>query len=205
MKKFYFFTAIFISFLQIHTFAQVKFDVKTSLSEKEEFKFIKLALINSLNQSNWATVKEIREDYSAWLTNLKRYDNGSSIITEYDLDLRTPAELSRSKEITSQHISVEFDTTGIYNVKTPNKKFKTYVDTILTNLLMASIIKIKIFDEISKLLLPTSPHIAAIVIATFLANKMVKKLTKPPTPFEILESNLLAAKTMVELKKMVKD
>ncbi len=83
-------TIVFLSLLLITPVtatAEIKFDVKTKLHEKIQLHLIKLAVVQLINESNWAKVKDLGEDYSLWLKNIKRGLNGELIIVELDVEI----------------------------------------------------------------------------------------------------------------------
>lgn len=89
--------------------AQYAFDVKTSLAEKRELTILKQGVISVLEEKPWASVQEVGEDYSLWLTNLQRTHEQDSIRVTIGVSLRTPAMLTRGEHITARHVSVTYD------------------------------------------------------------------------------------------------
>ncbi|PIU45426.1 MAG: hypothetical protein COS95_03515 [Ignavibacteriales bacterium CG07_land_8_20_14_0_80_59_12] len=191
------FVVVIFSFLfPLLSVAQVAFDVKTTLEEKRQLHVIKIAVINALHQSNWATVKGVGENYSLWLTNLKRHSEGDSIKTEFDLDLRTPAMLSRGRHITSAHVSVLFDTTSISNVRSSN-------DTLINGLVVQGLESSGVLKEFSKFFSSSIPF-GDLLIRPFVS-KVLDELSRQPTPLESLEANLLAAQAIIQLRQMTQE
>lgn len=174
--------------------AQVAFDVKTTMEEKSQLHVIKIAVINSLQQSNWATVKEVGEDYSLWLTNLRRSSSGDSITTVIDFDLRTPAMLTRGKHLDARRVSISFDTTGVSSVQASN-------DSLINGLLVQGLQSSGLLEEFTKLFASSIPF-GSFFVNSF-ASKVLKELNRQPTPLESLEANLVAAKAVVALQLLI--
>jgi hypothetical protein len=174
--------------------AQVKFDVKTTMDEKEQLHVIKLAVSNALRQSNWAQVAEIGEQYSLWLTSLKRSSAGDSIYTELDLDLRTPAMITRGKHISSRRVSVAFDSSSVSNVQTPN-------DSLMNALLVQALESSGMLQEFTKSMSSSIPF-GGFFLNSFISN-VLKELNRQPTPLECYEANLLAARVVIELPTLI--
>lgn len=174
----------------INSYGQLAFDVKTLMQEKSQLKFIKIAVINNLQNSNWAKVTEFGENYSFWLTNLKRTQLGDSVQSEFDFDLRTPAMLTHGKHIISKHISVIFDTTICSNIANSS-------DTLLTNMIVDGLKSTDVYADILQLVSSAIP-MGRIFVQMF-ADKFILEFKRTPTPLEQLEANLLGAKAVVEL------
>jgi hypothetical protein len=189
-------TLLIIIILFSSSYPQIKFDVKTLMDEKIQLRFIKLAVINNLKNSNWAKIVEFGEDYSLWLTDLERYDLGDSIKSEFIIELRTPSMINRGKLLQIKHISVTYDTSGIYQVNEND-------DTLITNLLVQSLQSTKIYTDVIKLFTSSMPFIETI-IQNFISD-FIKEFNRVPTPLEQLEANLLATKVVVELYGMIQN
>lgn len=185
--------AVLFLLFSSNQFAQILFDVKTTMQEKQQLHVIKIAVINALKQSNWANVVEYREDYSLWLTNLHRYNNYNSFRTEIDLDLRTPAMLTTGKHITGLRVSVTFDTIEISNIPVSS-------DTLMTSFLIQGLRNSGELTEFTALLSGGNP-ILAYLVSSFI-NDVFREMKRQPTPMESYEANLLAAKAVIELKKL---
>lgn len=188
---------IMISFLFCPpSYSQTSFDVKTSMKEKIQLRFIKIATITNLKNSNWARIVEFGEDYSLWLTNLERYDLGDSIKSEFNIELRTPSMINRGKLLQIRHISVIYDTSGIAQVNEND-------GASVTNLLVQSLQSTKIYADVVRLFTSSIPFIETI-LQNFVSDFMTE-FNRPPTPLEQLEANLLAAKVVVELYDMTQN
>ena len=124
-------TSIILFFITSQSFGQIAFDVKTLFQEKSQLRYVKTAVINYLQNSSWATVKEYGENYSLWITNFKRISLGDSIKSEFDIDIRTPAMISHGNHIFGEHIVVMFDTVGI-------SKINFSSDTLITNMIVGT-------------------------------------------------------------------
>jgi hypothetical protein len=187
---------IFLSLLfQSASYCQIAFDIKTSFKEKSMLRFVKLAVINNIQNSDWATVKEIGEDYSLWLTNFERNSIGDSIEAQFDIDVRTPAMFSQGKPITNRHIILVYDTTGCASVSND-------ADTLITNLIIQGFEKTNVYSEMLQLVSSSIP-LGHIFFGMF-ADKFIKEFKRRPTALEQLESNLLGAKTVIELHNIFK-
>ncbi len=117
MKKLLVFTiAILFSALTLSA-QQVKLDVKTGLGDKSRLKVVKAGLIAFLKQSTWAKVVEFGEDYSLWITNYQAVPKGNQMKVDIDLELRSPAMMSKGKLIESIHVSSNLDFTEIRSGK----------------------------------------------------------------------------------------
>lgn len=114
----------------------------------------------------------------------------------YNIELRTPAMFTRGKHIVSKRIIVTFDTVGLVQVPVQN-------DTTITKLLVSCLEKSGMLEEFIKLISNSVPGAAILVpyIKPFVLN-VIKKINRQPTPFESIEANLLAAKTIIDLKNM---
>jgi len=65
MKKQYLFILFFWMFCYTSTLSQkVLIDVKTKFSEKLDIHIIKVAVIHTLDTSNWAKTVKVHEDFS---------------------------------------------------------------------------------------------------------------------------------------------
>jgi hypothetical protein len=164
------------------------------MEEKSQLHVIKIAVINSLQQSTWATVKEVGEDYSLWLTNLKRSSTGDSITTEIDFDLRTPAMLTRGKHLDARRVSISFDTTEVSSVQASN-------DSLINGLLVQGLQSSGVLEEFTKLFASSIPF-GSFFVSSF-TSKVLKELNRQPTPLESLEANLVAAKAIMELQHLI--
>ena len=82
----------------------IKLDIKTALDQKEKLKLAKAGLKAYLKQSDWAEVVNLSEDYSVWLSQLRRKLKGNIIMIQMDIELRTPATLDKGKFIDKRHI-----------------------------------------------------------------------------------------------------
>jgi len=176
-------------------FAQILFDVKTTMEEKQQLHIIKLAVMNALSQSNWAGIAEVGENYSLWITKPHRYTDNNSFRTEIDLDLRTPAMITKGKHITGFRVSVTFDTMGISNIPVSS-------DTLMTSFLIQGLRNSGELAEFTALLSGGNP-ILAYLVSSFI-NDVFREMKRQPTPMESYEANLLAARAVVELKKLFK-
>ncbi len=89
----------------------VKLDVKTLMNEKNALAVSKLGTIQFLNESAWARVVEVGEDYSLWLKNYEIMQADNEITISLDVELRTPAAFRNGRLLESRHIEVSFEAT----------------------------------------------------------------------------------------------
>src|SRR5581483_9689706 len=100
--------------------AEIKFDVKTKLHERRQLRLIKLAVVQLINESNWAKVKEFGEDYSLWLKNIKRRLNGELIVLELDVEIHGPAMITEGAFIDRRHLTMTYNPSAAEKVN-PDK------------------------------------------------------------------------------------
>jgi len=98
--------------LPVESYAQNRaaIDVKTSFSGKVEFAPVEVGTTVCLNQSDWATVTEVGEDYSLWLKEYERIKEGNETRAEITLELRTPAFLRSGSLIETRQVTATFRT-----------------------------------------------------------------------------------------------
>lgn len=178
------------------SYSQIKFDVKTLMDEKIQLKFVKLAVINYLQNSDWAKVVEFGENYSLWLTNLQRVNFGDSIKSEFDIQLRTPALISHGKHIMTKHISVTYDTSGCYQVANDS-------DTLISNLIIQVLQNTEVYSELLNLVSSSIPF-GDFLFQKFISD-FIAEFKRAPTPLEQLEANLLAAEVVVMLHNFIQN
>ncbi|GEM_PF-6102234 len=80
---------------------QIKFDIKTKVSDKIAMVIFKEGVKLALDKSLWAKVVEFREDYSLWIDEAAYEENNDTIIYFVDFELRTPAFFGHGKHIKS--------------------------------------------------------------------------------------------------------
>jgi hypothetical protein len=106
---------IFLLFLlppQIYAQDRVAIDVKTTTGGKIDLAPVEVGTTVCLNQSDWANVSEIGEDYSLWLKSYERIKKGENTEARLTLELRTPAFLRSGSLITSRTAATNFRTTS---------------------------------------------------------------------------------------------
>ena len=184
-------TSIILFFITSQSFGQIAFDVKTLFQEKSQLRYVKTAVINYLQNSSWATVKEYGENYSLWITNFKRISLGDSIKSEFDIDIRTPAMISHG-----EHIVVMYDTVGI-------SKMNFNSDTLITNMIVGTFESAGLYSGIMSFLSSSNPAFG--IIFQMFKNKFIAEFKRVPTPLEQLEANVLGAKTVIVLQNIFKN
>jgi hypothetical protein len=106
---------IFLLFLlppQIYAQDRVAIDVKTTTGGKIDLAPVEVGMTVCLNQSDWANVSEIGEDYSLWLKSYERIKKGENTEARLTLELRTPAFLRSGSLIISRTVATTFRTTS---------------------------------------------------------------------------------------------
>ena len=88
---------------------QYSFDVKTKLSEKLDVTGAKNGLISYLQENEWSDVTETGEDYSVWIKNCVRDDQGTKVIVTFDLELRTAAMITEGELVKSTSLTCSYD------------------------------------------------------------------------------------------------
>jgi hypothetical protein len=84
--------------------AQVKIDLKTPYDEKYELRYIKTAAKQALENSTSFKVTEFGEKYSLWVLNPEQRLTRDGEEVSFDLELRTPAAITRGKHLVSRRI-----------------------------------------------------------------------------------------------------
>ncbi len=103
----------------VSTFSQkIKMDVKTPFQEKKNISHIKQAVLEFINRSNLFENIEFGEDYSLWLLNYERNIKQKDVFVELDVELRTPAMITRGNLIQKKHISEKISRDEISSLKT---------------------------------------------------------------------------------------
>lgn len=87
---------------------QYAFDVKTQLAEKKDLQIVKQGVLLAIREAPWAQDTEVGEDYSLWITNLNRVQEGDSMYLTVDIELRTPAMLTRGTFIASRRVGIGY-------------------------------------------------------------------------------------------------
>ncbi len=75
MKKHIFFLTLFFAQLLLPKLisGQISFDVKTLMREKSDLRYIKLSVINNLENSNWASVTEVGKNIHYGYTIIRKF------------------------------------------------------------------------------------------------------------------------------------
>ncbi len=103
----------------VSTFSQkIKIDVKTPFQEKKNISHIKQAVLEFIDRSNLFENIEFGEDYSLWLLNYERNIKNGDVFVELDVELRTPAMITRGNLIQKKHISEKISRDEISSSKT---------------------------------------------------------------------------------------
>ncbi len=162
---------------------QVKFDIKTPLSEKKKLTIPKSGLSAYVNQSDWATVKEWREDYSLWIQDYRRIVNGDIIKIEVTLEIRGPSNFSRGDFWEREHVKATFDLSKTKDISTVEDRemYRIIEEQIKNSKHITSLGG----EELSK------------IIRAF-----GQSLERSPAPDEVLEGMIVGAHLMTVLEKM---
>jgi len=88
--------------------AQYKFDVKTALEEKQDLHNIKMGLIQAIKESSWASVADVGEDYSLWLSDLRRVHKMDSLYVVVKIEVRTKAMFTRGKLVHGRDVGIRY-------------------------------------------------------------------------------------------------
>lgn len=103
----------------VSTFSQrIKLDIKTTFEEKKNIAHIKAAVLECINQSDIFENVEFGEDYSLWLINYGRSMNQGEILIELDVELRSPAMITRGRLIDRKRLFERITLDEIAAVKT---------------------------------------------------------------------------------------
>lgn len=86
--------------------------MKTTTGGKIDLAPVEVGTTVCLNQSDWANVSEIGEDYSLWLKSYERIKRGEDTEARLTIELRTPAFLRSGSLITSRTVTTTFRTTS---------------------------------------------------------------------------------------------
>ncbi len=84
--------------------AQVKIDVKTPFDDKHELRYIKTAARQALESSTSFKVTEFGEKYSLWILNPAQRITRDGEEVSFNLELRTPAAVTRGKHLVSRRV-----------------------------------------------------------------------------------------------------
>ncbi|MBT3605845.1 MAG: hypothetical protein HN521_22500 [Candidatus Latescibacteria bacterium] len=101
-------TLVLVCVIAPNAQAQYQFDVKTKLSEKNNLHIIKIGLIHTINESSWASVGDIGEDYSLWLTDLRRVQKQDSMYVVIKVELRTKAMFTSGMLIHGRDVGIRY-------------------------------------------------------------------------------------------------
>ena len=93
----------------------IYFDVKTRFAEKREFVSVKAGLLAFIKHAEWAAIKDIGENYSVWLKDYTRRQNGSAVNIELILQIRTPAMFTHGKRLVEKSVQVSYDISKVPN------------------------------------------------------------------------------------------
>lgn len=88
-----------------HAQEPVAIDVKTAATAKADVAPAEVGTTVCLVQSEWATVREVGEDYSLWLKRYERIKEGQDVRVEMDVELRTPAMIRSGSLIAERPVS----------------------------------------------------------------------------------------------------
>ena len=102
--------------------AQTKIDVKTPTAEKDKLKIVKAGLKAYLDQSDWAKVVNLNEDYSVVLRNYARKVKGNLVAFSLDLELRTGSVLGSGKLISAKHFEDTLDLSEAARLQTVEER-----------------------------------------------------------------------------------
>lgn len=176
--------------------SQLKIDLKTPLEDKEKLKLAKAGLGAFLRQAEWAHVVNVGEDYSVWIKNLKRKFKGNVLHFELDLEIKTAADLTSGKLISSRHIKDSVDLAAAAELKTfENREMNKLVEEQLKK-------NNKLKPVTAVIGAATSLPVAGGIVENGLKYFGVD-LESDYTPDQAIEGMTLGAVMMIHLKEMI--
>jgi|ERR1051325_804726 hypothetical protein len=180
--------------------SQVLIDVKTRYGEKQELHFVKLALITSLDSTEWSRTTEMGELFSVWLKNFKHIAKGDSIETDLDLEFRTPAMISEGHLISTKHLSIIEDTSSLSYTTASS-------DSLLSDLITQNLIRARMMQQFLHIWGVSSGAISGTPVVGYFTQRFVArfigKFDRRPSSFETIEASMLAARALFEVHSFV--
>lgn len=96
-----------------------RIDLKTPLEEKLALMAVESGLGAYLQQTTWAKVTEFGEQYSLWLKSYRRSEQGSRVNLDLEIELRTPAFVTRGNLLGNTAVSVAYDRSVLSAIRDP--------------------------------------------------------------------------------------
>jgi len=102
-------TALSLLFLPSGSEAQLQFDVKTPIAQKNKLQNVKAGVLTTIEESSWAKATEVGEDFSLWLMDLERRVRGDSMSISLRVELRTKAMIFRGRLLATSQATITYD------------------------------------------------------------------------------------------------
>lgn len=154
--------------------------LKTTFEEKPDLAVIKQAVLKMLEDTHWAEIKNVGEDFSLWLHSLNRSFVGEdSVITRLIVELRTPAMLSNGTYIDSRMVTVGFNSNDM--PMSHGAEMESFVGTQLASLGSLA----KLTPLVATSFAPRSEVIIGAVI-----QGVMREPQRTPEPWELFKASL---------------
>ena len=203
-SKFFLLFLSFSFYISTTAFTQYAFDVKTLLEEKGDLQNYKQGLLSSISSSGWASVKDVGEDYSLWITNLERTHFEDSVIVSLIVELRTPSMFTRGDHIGGRQIWLKYHWDNAEKYATDNIDDFNFesdehasFDEALNNLSStAGLVTSMGLMDVSGL---SNDGVASLV------QQLGNLMKRNPSPMELLESLYLGEQALLAAREIIKD
>ncbi len=201
----YFILIITVLFLLIgltNTYAQITFDVKTQMSEKQDLQNYKQGLLSAISKSGWARELETGEDYSLWLNDLNRSYQADSVIVTIIVQLRTKAMFTNGEFIDARQVWLKYHwdnaekyaSKELLNYDFDSENHSSFDETIYNLSSAAGLVTSIGFVDVTGL---SDKGVQSLITG------IASVLKREPSPLEILESLYLGEQSLFAAKDMV--
>jgi hypothetical protein len=92
-------------------------DLKTEIVDKLNETGTKNGAIAYLNNQEWCKVVETGEDYSIWIKDLSRKQNGNKVNISFNLEIQEPSAMFEGKTFKKRHFELTYDMDNYLNGK----------------------------------------------------------------------------------------
>lgn len=190
---------------------QYAFDIKTTVEEKYDLHVAKEGVTAAFEEAPWASVREVGEDYSLWLTDFRRSHEGDSVRVRMTVNLRTPAMLTRGNSIAARRIEASYhwkkatayaqDSLNVENMPSQGQIDLEEMGSDLGNMigLFASISGMPMFG-IEQVAGPASGALIG-----NLSGSLFSILNQEPSPVKIMESILIGRQVVEVTRNMIEN
>ena len=190
---------------QLPATAQYTFDVKTKLSEKHRMQVAKQGVLHAIENSSWASVSEVGEDYSLWIKKLRREHRGDSIRVVLDVELRTRAMLTSGRLLSRQVVGLGYHWEQAQQYARDSIRVGFETESTDEELEEAA-------GGVGRLLSFASLLGGGPVVSQFsgafvggLVKRLSKVLKKDPSPLEVMESLALGDRVLNSAQVMIRN